>query len=242
MSEVPSLLELRGVAVLRGTGEHAFRLEVPALALAPGAKLALLGPSGSGKSTFLELLALALAPDMAAGFRFNPNGEPLDVMAAWRSGGASLDLWRARHVGYILQTGALLSFLSIRENIALPLEIASVPDRGRVTALASRLGIADQLGKKPAALSVGQRQRVAVARAIVHAPALILADEPTASVDPAMAQDVMELLLTEAEAAHAALIVATHDHNTVARLGLPKMHFEVSRNHAFGTVARVVMA
>jgi ABC-type lipoprotein export system ATPase subunit len=201
-------------------------------------------PSGSRcpRSPWRRAEGLGCSGPPAAGFRFSPRGEPLDVMAAWRSGSECLDTWRARHVGYVLQTGALLPFLSIEENIALPLEIAGAPDRERVAALAARLGIADQLGKKPAALSVGQRQRAAVARALVHAPALILADEPTASVDPVMAEEVMDLLLAEAANAHAALVVATHDHAAIARLRLPIMRFEIGRGRIARTVARVVAA
>lgn len=230
------LLELRQASIRRGS----FRLEVPALTLARGARLALLGPSGSGKSTLLELLALACAPDAAGCFRFTPEAATLDIAAAWAGRAPALDGWRARHIGYVLQSGALLPFLSVAANIGLQAEIAGVAEAGRLAALAGRLGLADQLGKRPAALSVGQRQRAAVARALVHRPALVLADEPTASVDPAMAREVLDLLLAEAEAAGATLVLASHDHAAVARLGLPVMVFETARE-AGGTVARAVL-
>ncbi|MGX9964291.1 ABC transporter ATP-binding protein [Roseomonas sp. F4] len=239
----PPLLELREVVMRRGSGTEGFRLEVPDLLLHRGARLALLGASGSGKSTLLELLALASAPHRAALFRFSPAQPALDAAAAWRQGGRSLDPWRARHVGYVLQTGALLPFLTIGDNIALQAKLGGGAPPGpvqmRVRELAARLGIADQLGKLPAALSVGQRQRAAIARALVHRPALLLADEPTASVDPALAMEVMDLLLTEASAAGAALVLASHDHAAVARLALPVLRFEAFRD-ADGAAARIV--
>jgi putative ABC transport system ATP-binding protein len=219
------LLDIEALALTRGGGAQAFRLEVPALRLEPGARLVLHGASGSGKSTLLDLLALALRPDAVA--RFVVAG--MDVAQAWRLGGAALDGLRARRLGYVLQTGGLLPFLTVRANIALPGEIAGRPDPARVGALARRLGIAEQLGKRPQALSVGQRQRVAVARAVAHRPALVLADEPTASVDPAMAEEVLDLLLAETEAAGAALVLATHDPAAAARVGGARLGFAVTR-------------
>jgi putative ABC transport system ATP-binding protein len=228
----PPLLALRDVVAQRGGAGEGFRLEVPELILERGGRLALLGASGSGKSTLLEMLALAAPPQAAALFTFAPDGGVLDVPAAWAQGGRGLDAWRARQVGYVVQTGALLPFLSIGDNIALQAEIGGVTLNNRVRELAQRLGIEAQLGKKPAALSVGQRQRAAIARALVHRPALLLADEPTASVDPAMATEVFRLLLAEAEAAGAALVLASHDHAAVARLGLPVLRFETAPGQA----------
>ena len=225
MTDTP-LLELRDVAVRRGGAAEGFRLDIMALSLPRGGRLALLGASGSGKSTLLEVLALAAPPASAALFRFAPDAA-LDVADAWQRDARALDACRARHVGYVLQTGALLPFLSIGDNIALQAELGNAPAMGRVRELAGRLGIADHLNKLPAALSVGQRQRAAIARALVHRPALLLADEPTAS-----AVEVLDLLMAETEAAGAALVLASHDHVAVARLGLPVLRFEATRGHA----------
>lgn len=230
MTPAAPLLALRGVTARRGEGAGAFRLEVPTLDLVRGERLALLGPSGSGKSTLLELLALAAPPASAELFRFAPEDPLLDVAAAWKARASLLDRWRAQHVGYVLQTGALLPFLSVGANIALQAELAGGVPRGRVAELAARLGLGGLLGKLPAALSVGQRQRAAVARALVHRPALVLADEPTASVDPALAAEVLATLVEEAAAGGAALVIASHDHAAIARLGLPALRFQARRD------------
>ena len=107
-----------------------------------------------------------------------------DVGAAWRRrDDAFITALRARCFGYVQQIGGLLGFLSVRQNIALSLDILGVAEDGRIGALAEALGIAALLDAYPNDLSVGQRQRVAIARALVHEPALVLADEPTAALD-----------------------------------------------------------
>ncbi|WP_161988468.1 ABC transporter ATP-binding protein [Elioraea sp. Yellowstone] len=223
------VFSLRNVRRTREGGGRRFVLEVPALEIAPGARLALLGPSGSGKSTLLDLLALVLRPDPGSErFLFAAGAAPLDVAAAWQGDETPLATARAAHLGYVLQTGGLLPFLTVRANIALPARLAGREDRARVEELALRLGVASVLDSPAEAISVGQRQRAAIARALVHRPAVVLADEPTAAVDPAMAVEVMALLLAETEAAGAALVLATHDHAMVARLDLPVARFAVA--------------
>lgn len=228
MSAAP-LLDISDLHVTRRAGAYEFRLEVPTFVLPAGGCVALLGKSGSGKSTMLDLLAMALPPDGAARFAFAPHGVVIDLAAAWRGGAALQDGTRARHIGYVLQTGGLLPFLSVRRNIALPAEIAGRGAPDRVADLARRLGVAHHLDRMPHALSVGERQRVAIARALVHQPKLVLADEPTSALDPALAVEVLDLLLAETRAEGAALVVATHDHDAAARLRLPVVAFEITR-------------
>ncbi len=135
-----------------------------------------------------------------------------DALALWRADrGDALAALRARTVGFVPQTGALLPFLSLRENIVLPQRILGRPDPARVATLAERLGIAAILDRMPAAVSVGQRQRAAVARALAHRPSVILADEPTASVHPAQAVEILDLLTRTAAEDVAALVITTHD-------------------------------
>ena len=185
-----------------------FTLLIERFEIAPGSQVAVVGPSGCGKSTLLALLALALRPDA---------GEVLmlagtDALALWRANqGDALAALRARSVGFVPQTGALLPFLSLRDNILLPQRILNRPDAARVVALAKRLGILAILDRMPAAVSVGQRQRAAIARALAHRPSVVLADEPTASVHPAQADDILGLLTQTTAEDGAALVISTHD-------------------------------
>lgn len=232
-----ALLSLRGVTRAYRGDAAPFALEVPAFDVAPGEALALAGPSGSGKSTLLMMLALAAPPD-AGDITF----DGVDIAALWRANrrDALADL-RARCIGVVPQTGGLLPYLTVAGNIALTQRIAGREDATRLHALAEELGIAAQLNKRPAALSVGQRQRVAIARALAHRPALVLADEPTASVHPELADAVLALLKRECAAAGAALLVATHDPDRATRAGYPVLRCETHAPGADG-IARSVFA
>jgi len=224
------LLELRRVVKRRGGRDRRFELSVPALSLAAGQVLALTGPSGCGKSTLIDLLALALAPDAAERFALRlEGGDGFDVLAAWQDGRhEALARARAAGFGYVLQTGGLLGFLSVRQNIALPAAILGARVGDRVEDLALRLGIAPLLDERPERLSVGQRQRVAIARAIAARPPVVLADEPTAALDPGNAETVMRLLLELAAQEGVGLVLATHDRAMAAAFGLPLAGFALS--------------
>ena len=227
--EVPLVL-IEGARKERRGSDRSFRLTVPSLVLRPGEALALVGPSGCGKSTLIDMLALALSPDEARRFLVRPDGGErwLDVAKAWRQRRPLLSGVRAQTCGYVLQTGGLLPFLDVAGNIALPAEIAGRPEPERVREIATRLGIADLLGEKVERLSVGQRQRVSIARALVHRPPLVLADEPTAALDPVNAEIVMRLLLELVTQEGAALVLATHDRALAKAFGLPLGRFELS--------------
>ena len=128
MSSRPATLEMKGVAVQRGTGTGAFRLEVPSFSVAAGECVAITGPSGSGKSTLLDVLGLIRAPDEADSFGFQePDGNKQDLAAIWRNRGADgLAPLRARHIGYVLQTGGLLPFLDVRRNIEISQRVREI--------------------------------------------------------------------------------------------------------------------
>ena len=202
-------------------GAPGFELVIEEFSITRGEALALVGPSGSGKSTLLDLLALARRPSSTSRFLLTPRaGKAIDLGAVWRAGDDdSLTAIRAAHFGYILQTGGLLPFLSVRRNIALSQAVLGRPDPAHIEALAARLEIAPLLERMPASLSVGQRQRVAIARALAHRPEILLADEPTASVHPALADTVLALLIEQAREQDTALILATHDPDRAARHG-----------------------
>ena len=218
---VPAL-DIAGLSAVRGAGAEAFRLELPALTLAPGEVLAVAGESGSGKSTLLGLLGLLAKPDRVARFRLAvPGAGPEDVTARLSAGDLdALAGLRRRALGFVLQQGGLLPFLSVADNIAL----AAPEDRDApfaVGALAERLGIGATLDRRPGALSVGQRQRAAIARAVMADPAVILADEPTAALDPPAARATLELFLSLAGERGTAVIVATHAWSLIEEFALP---------------------
>ncbi|MCF5720299.1 ABC transporter ATP-binding protein [Pseudomonas syringae] len=228
------MLNLNAVHKSRGVGSQRYSLVIPALALRAGEQVAIVGPSGCGKSTLLDVLALVLAPDQVGQFEFNQ----VDIGGLWRADQQSaLAALRSQHLGYVLQTGGLLGFLDVRGNIALSRQLLGLKDDGSVTRLAEQLEISDQLAKKPAALSVGQRQRVSCARALAHAPQLVLADEPTASLDPLNAERVMQALLAQAREHRAACVIATHDEPLAHASGLQVRRISCRRDADGGVTA-----
>ncbi|HCT08501.1 MAG TPA: ABC transporter ATP-binding protein [Pseudomonas sp.] len=228
------MLNLSAVHKSRGVGSQRYSLVIPALALRAGEQVAIVGPSGCGKSTLLDLLALVLAPDQVGQFEFHQH----DIAGLWRGDQqTTLAALRSQHLGYVLQTGGLLGFLDVRSNIALSRQLLGLKDDGSVMRLAEQLEISDQLAKKPAALSVGQRQRVSCARALAHAPQLVLADEPTASLDPLNAERVMQALLAQAREHRAACVIATHDEPLARASGLQVRRISCRRDTDGGVTA-----
>jgi putative ABC transport system ATP-binding protein len=198
--------------------------------VARGSKLALIGESGSGKSTLLEILAMILMPTEAGEFSFSPaaDGPVSDLDAVWRQRGSdTMSELRSRHVGYVLLHGGLLPYLSVRRNIELPRMILGLPAANVANELAEKLGIAQQLDKLPSALSVGQRQRAAIGRALAHEPPIVIADEPTAAIDPLNSQRIMALLLDLVEELGVTLILATHAQDLVRERGFTLLPHEI---------------
>ncbi len=219
MSLVFKLRDVRKLRIAEGAN---FCLVVPQLDIAAGEKVALVGESGCGKSTLLDMLVMVLRPSSVNEFVFAPDGKvPLDVWLAWETSRWNVlsDL-RKQYMGYVLQTGGLLPFLTVWDNINLSRQILSMPDDGTVRALAKTLGIRRQLNKLPGILSVGERQRVAIARALAHRPPIVLADEPTAAVDPVQAKKIMGVFLGLAEELGTTVIVASHNTQFVVQLGM----------------------
>jgi putative ABC transport system ATP-binding protein len=210
------ILQAEGLVRRFSSGSAGFTLVVEAVSLEAGALTAAVGPSGCGKSTLLGLLALALRPDTTGILRLRGH----DAAALWR--GHRLDALtqlRASLIGFVPQTSSLLPFLDLRANIALPQRILGRPDPRWLALLTERLGIAHLLNRRPSQVSVGQRQRAAVARALSHRPPLVLADEPTASVHPAQASDILGLLADMARDSGTSLLITTHDADRAAAAG-----------------------
>lgn len=224
-------------------GEHGFVLKVPQLMILRGEKVALVGYSGCGKSTLLDTLAMVLRPDKVHRFKFYADQQKsLDVADAWKH--KHMDILaktRMRFVGYVLQTGGLLPFISVYDNIALSRYGLGLPEKKAVVALAAKLGIERHLKKLPGQLSVGERQRVAIARAMAHSPSVVIADEPTASLDPINAEEIMGLFTQIADENGVTLIVATHEWERVKTLGFRRLKFNLDQQKTDGTVQATVL-
>ncbi len=224
------MFSLRGVERRYTAGDSEFRLTVPHLDIAAGERVAFVGESGCGKSTLLEMLALMLRPDASETFEFRPiaTAPPCDVARAWSNADAErLGALRQHHIGYVLQHGGLLPYLSVRENIHLPLWLLGIDDDSVAPHWAERLHIVAQLDRRPGQLSVGQRQRAAIARALAHRPAVLIADEPTASVDPVNAERIMAILTELTREFGVTLIVASHALGLMSRAGLRQIEHHV---------------
>ena len=208
------VFSLRDVNKRYSAGGTTFQLSVPELDIPRGAKLAIIGESGSGKSTLLELLTLLLRPSECGQFIFRPTkGKPdHDIGSLWHSQAAdALADLRSQYVGYVIQSGGLLPYLTIRDNINLSLRLLQKPVAGVAEELTAMLEIAAQLDKMPAMLSVGQYQRATIARALAHRPAVLIADEPTAAVDPINARRILDMLTELVDEFGVTLLMATHN-------------------------------
>ena len=214
-----SMVRLEGLVKTRSQGGSVFELRVPSFEVGPGRMVAVIGESGCGKSTLLDIVALVMEPTGVERFEIaaGPSGLPADAAALWARGDEdALAALRREHFGYVLQTGELLPFLSVRRNILLPAGLGgeSVPD-GRLEALAEGMGLAGCLDRMPSSLSIGQRQRAAILRALIHRPRLVLADEPTAAVDKGRARAIMDDMHRLAREESVAVVVVTHDTDLV---------------------------
>lgn len=219
-------------------GEPPFNLTVSKLVIQRGEKVALVGFSGCGKSTLLDLLAMVLRPDQAEEFVFFTHaGVKVDVMDAWRRRKLdSLANTRLHHIGYVLQTGGLFPFLSVRDNIGISRQGLGLPADDTVEELAKRLNIQRHLNKLPGQLSVGERQRVAIARSMAHQPSVVIADEPTASLDPINAGEIMKLFANLVDEYGVTLVMATHDWGRLGNHGFRRVEFDIQQEAEHGAV------
>jgi putative ABC transport system ATP-binding protein len=193
--------------------------------------VAIVGPSGCGKSTLLDLLALISKPDSSETFSITFGGNSFFSLSSSPLTETQSADCRRRHLGYILQRGGLLPSLNCLENILLPRILAGrTASLKEILPLVDTLKIADQLYKKPAYLSGGQRQRVAIARALSHQPSVVLADEPTGSVDGVVAEEICQLLKDLARKQKTAVVLVTHDHDLAARHVAKFYSFDLKRS------------
>jgi len=180
----------------------------------PSARIALWGPSGCGKSTMLNLISGLLRPDTG---KVIVAGTELQGLSE-----ARLDQFRGEHIGFVFQTFNLLPPFTALQNVMLGMRfsdtIPSAKWKTSATALLERVGLGHRLHSKPSTMSVGEQQRVAMARALANRQKLIVADEPTGSLDPKTAKAVMDLLLELCAEQEVTLLLVTHDRQIADRL------------------------
>ena len=209
------MLQVRGLAKSWPGGAPLF--EAVDLDLAPGELVAILGESGAGKSTLLNIIAGLDRPDAGtvtvsdtnsvSGY-FSVSGTEITALSE-----DELARWRRKHVGFVFQAFHLLPYLSVEENVGLPLllnGVAAAERSARARAALDAVGMGMHAARKPASLSGGEMQRVAVARAVAHRPALVLADEPTGNLDEANAAATMQALREAVKREGAAGLLVTH--------------------------------
>jgi len=192
----------------------AFRLDVPSFRMRHGEKFAVIGPSGSGKSTLLNLVSGIITPERGI------------IRVADTELGALGDArrrdFRIRTIGFVFQDFELLDYLNVLDNILHPYRITGALRlnaivRERAEALADRMGIGDKLKQRASDLSHGEKQRVAICRALLPGPKLLLADEATGNLDPPNKGRILDLLFDSVDAYGATLLAVTHDHELLPR-------------------------
>ncbi len=221
--EAEAVLSFAGVSMRYGRAPETLR-DI-SFSLAPGSFHFLTGPSGAGKSSLLKLIYLAARPSRGLISLF---GQDLAVLPRQQ-----LPHLR-RRIGVVFQEFRLLDHLSAFDNAALPLRIAGKPAKtykDDVAELLAWVGLGSRLHAMPATLSGGEKQRLAIARAVVGRPDILLADEPTGNVDQEMALRILRLFL-ELNRQGTTVLIASHDHDLVARSGMPELRLEQGRMFA----------
>jgi putative ABC transport system ATP-binding protein len=183
-------------------------IDIESLKIEGAEQVSLIGTSGSGKTTLLHMIAGILSPDQGQ-IIFKGDGAEVDIT---RLTEAQRDIFRGRHIGYVFQTHHLLSGFTALENVLLGMSFTGrSPDRAWARHLLEEVGLKDRLSYRPEKLSVGQQQRVAVARALANRPQLVLADEPTGALDTRNAQQVLALIRGLCREINASLLLVSHD-------------------------------
>ncbi|MFH0821206.1 MAG: ABC transporter ATP-binding protein [Pseudomonadota bacterium] len=200
-------LENVSKAYVTGVTQTVFPLEGVNLEAEEGQRIILLGKSGSGKSTFLNLVG---GVDVPTTGRVMVNGRDLSAMSP-----AELALFRRREVGFVFQSFNLFSTLTVGENIMLPLQLLGIRDDAAAREMLTAVGLEGHWNKFPEQLSGGEQQRVAVARALVKKPRIVLADEPTGNLDLETGDAILELIHQSCGPGRATLIMATHSQDAV---------------------------
>jgi ABC-type lipoprotein export system ATPase subunit len=212
-------------------------IDIPELFIADGEQVALIGTSGSGKTTLLHMIAGILAPDSGnVVFGYDPKTpDSTNVTDLSNLSEAERDVFRGRNIGYIFQTHHLLPGFTSLENVLLAMSFTGrAHDRGWAQHLLNQVGLSDRLNFKPQKLSVGQQQRVAVARALANRPKLVLADEPTGALDATNAQQVLDLIRQLCTEVGSSLLLVSHDLDIARQLPRVLTLTEINQVNAHG--------
>ncbi len=220
-AETP-VVRVEGAFLSRGLGRDRFRVVIDDFDVGAGETVAIIGDSGSGKSTFLEFLGLIFTPDQVGRWLLSADARTVDLKNHFEAANAeAFTNLRATEISFIPQTGGLLPFLSLLENVRLPTALSGVKrDQSQEERLLQLLDISQVANRKPHQVSIGQRQRAAIARALGSGAALILADEPTSSLDPGASIRTLQLLVRLARESKAATVVVSHEQRLVEMLRL----------------------
>jgi len=223
------ILDIQDLQVSRGRVGQSYEVVLDALHLESGDVAAIVGASGCGKSTLLEAIGLLLEPSQVVRFQIGSFDLSRDMQnnrvereARWAS-------IRQHCLGFVPQSGGLLPFLNVRNNIDLPRQLAGMvgPDP-LLEEVIERLRLGSLMKRSPAQLSIGERQRVSFVRAIAHRPKLLLADEPTAALDPILAKELFALIVEIARDFNIAALIVTHEWSLVEDVGIRKIVGQVS--------------
>lgn len=233
-------LQINDLSVSLADRERRFTLSLDSLTVAPGEVVGFTGPSGTGKTMLLEVLGLLRRPSGSAEYRIAGEDETVDLTAVWDGAGPGPGEVRARYFGFVPQSGGLLPFLSVRENIELSQKIVEREDKGWIAELEDRLDLAPVSKLRPKSLSIGQRQRVAIARALAHRPEFVIADEPTAALDPDNSRAAMGLLIEAAVSGGAGVILSSHDLGLLDSFSMRRLVLELTSERGASEVASAV--
>lgn len=237
------VIDVEGLRKRHFDSTASFELWVPSFKVNRGEFVAVVGASGCGKSTLLDMLGLISRPDSVKRFQLDVSDNRGATYHLEKPSRATTAKIRRDHIGYVLQTGGLLGFLNLKKNILLPLSMSSLPRKQAldIGVLTQQLGISGQLGKYPAKVSGGERQRAAIARAIIHRPSLILADEPTAALDPERAASLVEIFRDMATKNGGAVVMVTHNHSLVRSIADRIYSFDLksSSRHLISTCEEI---
>lgn len=226
------MLHIEALHLRRGLpNDTGYEVCLPTLQLQAGEVVAISGPSGCGKSTLLEGLGLLLTPTRVDCYTLD---NTLDIATALQHGDDDpLSELRARHIGFVLQSGGLLPSLTVHDNIMLSRTLLGLdPAHAPVWHAIRTLGLEGLLHRYPSALSIGERQRTAVVRAIAHGPSLLLADEPTSALDPENARVLLRLLIDLTQQGNTTALIVSHDRDLIKEFGLPSLTPRLSSGHS----------